>query len=76
MDEQKYLSLSDYIKHEVRRYQLGEKDGTPVAVCYDEGDELDLLNTSGYLFVDRDHSVYVSDYENNRVMKWVEDATE
>ncbi|CAF2127118.1 unnamed protein product, partial [Rotaria magnacalcarata] len=29
-----------------------------------------------YLFVDRDHSVYVSDNYNHRVMKWVEDAKE
>ncbi|CAF1382940.1 unnamed protein product, partial [Rotaria magnacalcarata] len=76
MDEQRYLYVSDAEKNEVSQYQLDEKDGTPVAGCYDEDDELDLLNTPGYLFVDRDHSVYVSNYENNRVMKWVEDATE
>ncbi|CAF3433823.1 unnamed protein product, partial [Rotaria socialis] len=29
-----------------------------------------------YLFVDRDHSVYVSDNENHRVMKWNKGATE
>ncbi|CAF2140618.1 unnamed protein product, partial [Rotaria magnacalcarata] len=68
--------VSDLGKHEVSQYQLGEKDGTPVAGCYDEGDELDHLNTPTFLFVDRDHSVYVSDSCNNRVMKWVEDATE
>ncbi|CAF2078756.1 unnamed protein product, partial [Rotaria magnacalcarata] len=76
MDEQRYLYVSDLGKHEVRRYQLGEEDGTPVAGCYDEGDELDQLNSPGYLVVDRDHSVYVSDNWNNRVMKWVEGAKE
>ncbi|CAM4850337.1 unnamed protein product, partial [Rotaria magnacalcarata] len=31
MDEQRYLYVSDTRKHEVRRYQLGEKNGTLVA---------------------------------------------
>ncbi|CAF4629945.1 unnamed protein product, partial [Rotaria socialis] len=66
----------DVEKHEVRRYQLGEKNGTIVAGGNDKGDGLKQLNFPTYLFVDRDHSVYVSDYENHRVMKWVEGATE
>ncbi|CAF2150752.1 unnamed protein product, partial [Rotaria magnacalcarata] len=37
MDEQRNLYVSDLGKHEVSQYQLGEKDGTPVAGCYDEG---------------------------------------
>ncbi|CAF1250781.1 unnamed protein product, partial [Rotaria magnacalcarata] len=41
-----------------------------------QGNELNQLNSSTYLVVDRDHSVYVSDSWNNRVMKWVEGATE
>ncbi|CAF4936772.1 unnamed protein product, partial [Rotaria socialis] len=76
MDEQRYLYVSDVEKHEVRRYQLGEKNGTIVAGGNDKGDGLKQLNFPTYLFVDRDHSVYVSDYENHRVMKWVEGATE
>ncbi|CAF1497324.1 unnamed protein product, partial [Rotaria magnacalcarata] len=31
MDEQRYLYVSDEEKNEVRRYQLGEKNGTLVA---------------------------------------------
>ncbi|CAF1323900.1 unnamed protein product, partial [Rotaria magnacalcarata] len=76
MDEQRYLYVSDYKKHEVRRYQLGEKGGTLVAGGNGKGDELNQLNYPTYLFVDRDHSVYVSDHWNHRVMKWVEGAKE
>ncbi|CAF4474078.1 unnamed protein product, partial [Rotaria magnacalcarata] len=76
MDEQRYLYVSDVVKHEVRRYQLGEENGTLVAGGNGEGDELNQLNWPTYLFVDRDHSVYVSDYSNNRVMKWVDGAKE
>ncbi|CAF2088245.1 unnamed protein product [Rotaria magnacalcarata] len=76
MDEQRYLYVSDYVKHEVRRYRLGEKNGTLVAGGNGQGDELNQLNHPAYLFVDRDHSVYVSDWNNHCVMKWVEDAKE
>ncbi|CAF4605228.1 unnamed protein product, partial [Rotaria socialis] len=76
MDKQRYLYVSDVEKHEVRRYQLGEKNGTPVAGGNGQGDGLNQLNVPTFLFVDRDHSVYVSDNDNHRVMKWVEGATE
>ncbi|CAF4835448.1 unnamed protein product, partial [Rotaria socialis] len=39
MDEQRYLYVSDTEKHEVRRYQLGEKNGTLVASGNGQGDE-------------------------------------
>ncbi|CAF3334111.1 unnamed protein product [Rotaria socialis] len=70
MDEQRYLYVSDVGKHEVRRYQLGEKNYTLVAGGNGKGNGLNQLNSPTYLFVDRDHLVYVSDANNNRVMKW------
>ncbi|CAM4988936.1 unnamed protein product [Rotaria socialis] len=76
MDDQRYLYVSDEGKHEVRRYQLGEKNGILVAGGNGKGDGLNQLNRPTYLFVDRDHSVYVSDWNNSRVMKWVEGANE
>ncbi|CAF3786614.1 unnamed protein product, partial [Rotaria socialis] len=76
MDEQRYLYVSDYVKHEVRRYQLGEKNGTLVAGGNGKGDGLSQLKRPTYLFVDRQQNVYVSDTYNHRVMKWVEGAKE
>ncbi|CAM2711976.1 unnamed protein product, partial [Rotaria socialis] len=76
MDKQRYLYVSDVGKDEVRRYRLGEKNGTLVAGGNGQGDGLNQLNVPVYLFVDRDHSVYVSDNENHRVMKWNKGATE
>ncbi|CAM2723185.1 unnamed protein product [Rotaria socialis] len=76
MDDQRYLYVSDVEKHEVRRYQLDENNGTLVAGGNGQGDGLKQLNFPTYLFVDRDHSVYVSDNNNHRVMKWVEGAKE
>ncbi|CAF1314671.1 unnamed protein product, partial [Rotaria magnacalcarata] len=76
MDDQRYLYVSNVGKHEVRRYKLGEKNGTLVAGGNGIGYGLNQLNYPTYLFVDRDHSVYVSDCWNYRVMKWVEGAKE
>ncbi|CAF4966214.1 unnamed protein product, partial [Rotaria socialis] len=53
MDEQRYLYVSDIERHEVRRYQLGEKNGTLVAGGNGKGDGLNQLNFPTYLFVDR-----------------------
>ncbi|CAF5207721.1 unnamed protein product, partial [Rotaria magnacalcarata] len=74
MDEQKYLYVADFRKDEVRRYKLGENIGTLVAGGNEPGGGLNQLSGPVYLFVDQDHSVYVSDNFNHRVMKWVEGA--
>ncbi|CAM4951759.1 unnamed protein product [Rotaria socialis] len=76
MDEQRYLYLSDTEKHEVRRYQLGEKNGTLVAGGNGKGGGRNQLNEPTYLFVDRQRNVYVSDSSNHRVMKWNKGAKE
>ncbi|CAF3879955.1 unnamed protein product [Rotaria sordida] len=70
MDDQRYLYISDTDKHEVRRYQIGDKNGTIVAGGNGEGDGLNQLNYPIYIFVDRQQTVYVSDNNNHRVMKW------
>ncbi|CAF1587931.1 unnamed protein product [Didymodactylos carnosus] len=74
MDENGSLYVVDGRKHEVRRYQRGESQGIVVAGGNGSGNRLDQLYGPHYVFVDRDHSVYVSDWENHRVMKWVEGA--
>ncbi|CAF2139632.1 unnamed protein product, partial [Rotaria magnacalcarata] len=76
MDEQRYLYVSDWKKSEVRRYQLGEKNGTLVAGGNGDGGELSQLNFPAYLFVDWQQNVYISDRNNHRVMKWDKGAKE
>ncbi|CAF4264699.1 unnamed protein product [Rotaria sp. Silwood2] len=76
MDDEKSLYVSDCQKNEVRRYQLGDTQGTVVAGGNGKGNHLNQLYFPTYLFVDRDQSVYVSDTYNHRVMKWVKGATE
>ncbi|CAF2842679.1 unnamed protein product [Rotaria sp. Silwood2] len=76
MDDQRYLYISDIEKHEVRRYQIGDKNGTVVAGGHGKGTGLNQLNEPTYVFVDREQAVYVSEWNNHRVMKWDKDAKE
>jgi sugar lactone lactonase YvrE len=72
MDDRGFFYVSVMDKHEVRRFKLGESEGTLVAGGNGRGQGLDQLDGPTYLFVDRDHSVYVSDGNNHRVVKWME----
>ncbi|CAF5057695.1 unnamed protein product, partial [Rotaria sp. Silwood1] len=74
MDDNGSLYVTDNGKNEVRRYKIGDTQGTVVAGGNGKGNHLDQLSNPSYVFVDRDHSVYVSDSGNQRVMKWEERA--
>ena len=77
MDEQGSLYISDFEKHEVRRYgREDRKDGVLVAGGNGQGAALDQLNVPRQIFVDADCSVFVSDSWNHRVMKWMKGASE
>ncbi|CAF4214120.1 unnamed protein product [Rotaria sordida] len=76
MDDRRYLYISDPNKHEVRRYQIGDKNRTIVAGGNDNGASLNQLNDPSYIFVDQQQAVYVSDFYNHRVMKWNKGAKE
>ncbi|CAF1394351.1 unnamed protein product [Rotaria sordida] len=70
MDDQRYLYISDTDKHEVRRYQIEDKNGTIVAGGNGKGAGLNQLNIPTYIFIDQQQTVYVSDRGNHHVMKW------
>jgi sugar lactone lactonase YvrE len=70
MDTHGYIYVSDYNKHEVKRWRIGDKNGKVVAGSNGQGNGLDQLNYPTYIFVDSEQSVYVSDRYNHRVMKW------
>jgi sugar lactone lactonase YvrE len=76
MANDEYIYVSDYIKHEVKRWKIGETNGTVVAGGNGAGSRLDQLNGPYHIFADQDHSVYVSDGNNHRVMKWLKGAKE
>ncbi|CAF0967412.1 unnamed protein product [Didymodactylos carnosus] len=83
MDDERFLYICEYEKDQVRRMgrmgdvdRVGETNGKVVAGGNGKGDRLDQLNSPRCVFVDRNHSVYVLDGNNHRVMKWVKGATE
>ncbi|CAF0849223.1 unnamed protein product [Adineta steineri] len=75
-DKYRFLYVSNWGKNEVRRWKMGEynNEGIVVAGGNGQGNQLNQLKNPTFLFVDENQSVYVSDYHNNRVMKWRKDA--
>ncbi|CAF4258647.1 unnamed protein product, partial [Rotaria sordida] len=65
------------VKHSSSR-ELGKtfKNETIVAGGNGQGGGFNQLNWPSYLFVDQQQSVYVSDRDNNRVIKWDNGAKE
>ncbi|CAF1130811.1 unnamed protein product [Adineta steineri] len=78
MDKHGFLYVSDWKKNEVRRWKMGEynNEGTVVAGGNGKGTQLNQLSYPGFVFVDKEQSVYVSDFHNDRVIKWRKDAKE
>ncbi|CAF0884335.1 unnamed protein product [Adineta steineri] len=76
MDKHGFLYVSDLEinKVRVRRWKMGEYN-EGVIVTGGNG-QTNQLTTPGFIFVDEDQSVYVSDSYNSRVMKWKKDAEE
>ena len=77
MNKNDDLFVSDYWIHAVKRWRKNEKgDGTIIAGGNGCGNKLNQLNQPTYIFVDQEEAVYISDFENHRVMKWSKDAKE
>lgn len=75
IDDERNLYVTDYSKHEIKRYSPGAKTGTLVAGGNREGDDLKQLNGPRYVCVDKNDAVYASEYFNHRVTKWSRGAT-
>ena len=76
IDNDGHLYVSDCGKNEVRRWKIGEKNGTLVAGGNGPGNRFDQLNQPYKIFVDQDRTIYVSDQGNHRVMKWMKGTIE
>ncbi|CAF0751719.1 unnamed protein product [Adineta steineri] len=78
MDKNEFLYVSDVGNNEVRRWKMGEynNEGIVVAGGNGQGNQLNQLNSPAFIFIDEDQSIYVSDQNNHRVMKWRKGAKE
>ncbi|CAF1688451.1 unnamed protein product [Adineta ricciae] len=75
-DRQEYLYVSVIEKNEIRRFSRDNNyaRGRIVAGGNGKGDGLNQFNFPGHLFVDTEQSIYVSDWNNRRMMKWIRGA--
>ncbi|CAF1180427.1 unnamed protein product [Adineta steineri] len=77
MDKHGFLYVSNPTNNEVRRWKMGEyNEGVVVAGGNKQGYQLNQLNYPTFIFVDEEQTVYVSDCDNHRVMKWRKGAKE
>ncbi|CAF1345948.1 unnamed protein product [Adineta steineri] len=76
IDKNGFIYVSDRANNEVRRWKQGDEKGELVAGGNGQGNQLNQLNFSTYIFIDEEYSLYISDSNNNRVMKWKKDAKE
>ncbi|CAF0962540.1 unnamed protein product [Adineta steineri] len=76
IDKNGSLYVSDFKKHEVRRWHGDKKNAIVVAGGHGKGNQFHQLNFPTFIFVDENCSLYVSDSENHRVMKWLKDESE
>ena len=77
MNENGDLFVCDTQNHSVKRWRKGERgEGRIVAGGNGKGDKVNQLNVPTYIFIDGEETVYVSDWSNHRVMKWLKSAKE
>lgn len=70
IDKDGALYITDWLRHEVKRYPRGDTTGIVVAGGNGEGNALNQFKWPYYIAVDDEGSIYVSDNDNHRVMKW------
>ncbi|CAF4678387.1 unnamed protein product [Rotaria sp. Silwood1] len=78
LDDQGLLYISEHDNHRVTRWILGDNitNDQVVAGGNGKGNRLDQLYEPADVFVDHNRTVYVADYYNDRIVKWIEGAKE
>lgn len=74
MDSSGYIYTADPSRHEVRRWAIGETDGTLIAGGYGPGFGLDQLNQPRGVYIDRNDTIYIADPGNHRILKLTKGA--
>ncbi|CAF3725299.1 unnamed protein product [Rotaria sp. Silwood1] len=88
IDDNRTIIIADTDNHRIIQWKMGDtkgqvvagnrgdKNGTIVAGGNGPGADVNQFKWPTYIFVDQEQSVYVSDSDNHRVMKWNKGATE
>lgn len=78
LDGQGLLYITEYDNHRVTQWVIGETltSNRIVSGGNGKGSLFDQLNEPTAVFVDGNRTVYVADYSNDRIMKWMEGSKE
>lgn len=77
IDQQGFLYVADWKRNEVKKWRIGDKDGTVIAGGNGQGSNLNQLNRPTFLFFNpADSSLYISDQSNHRVVRWTKNSRE
>ncbi len=68
-DDNQCIYIADYDNHRIVQWRSDAKMDQVVADGNGKRNQLNQFCNPTYLFIDEDHSIYVSDNNNNRVMK-------
>ena len=68
------IYVSDHVKNDVQRWKNDDKYAKTVAGGNNRGNRLDQLDFPTFIYVDDQLSIYISDTNNHRVVKWLKGA--
>lgn len=71
IDAYQVMYILDTNNYRILRWPLGDQFGTVVVNGRGTGTTLDKIGISYDLFVDNQYNIYVSEYGNHRVSKWI-----
>ncbi|UJR11962.1 hypothetical protein I4U23_016140 [Adineta vaga] len=72
IDSQRNLYVVNYGMSEIRRYSENDTDGTLITNGYNNTDR---FNQPSYIFIDKNDSIYLSDWGNHQVIKQMKDMS-
>ncbi|CAF1379597.1 unnamed protein product [Adineta ricciae] len=76
IDENRTIYSTGYLTHRI--VKINENDEEPILVAGQSnkaGDSYDQFDNPSGVYVDQQGSIYVADQGNNRIMRWLKDAT-
>ncbi|CAF1463108.1 unnamed protein product [Adineta ricciae] len=76
IDQKRTIYSTGYLTHRIVKIAEGEDEPSLVAGQSDRsGDDFDKLDEPSGVYVDEQETVYIADQGNNRIMRWLKDAT-
>ena len=77
IDNERYLYVSNPKENEIRKWALDDPNNAGIVVAggNGRGENDNQLNYPTFIYLDENSSLYISDRDNKRIMKWFKSAT-